>query len=216
MSIAWRPGISVRRRATSRSDEVFDSLAADFADSVAEKGLRWRMVRSELVVRSDKGMLGAMLRNLLSNAVRYTDRGAILLGCRRAGDNIRIEVWDSGIGISRGSTASDISGVLSGRGWCGARRLRIRSGYRQAYREAYWTTESMCARHQAKARCFRLRFRAETQAMIPLEKARTPRFEKRNFPDIVLVVEDESERPGLAKSPAENERHRRDRGRHGG
>ena len=56
---------------------------------------------SELVVRSDKGMLEAMLRNLLSNAVRYTDRGTILLGCRRAGDKIRIEVWDSGIGISQ-------------------------------------------------------------------------------------------------------------------
>ena len=52
-------------------------------------------------VRSDKGMLEAMLRNLLSNAIRYTDRGSILLGCRRAGDKIRIEVWDSGIGISQ-------------------------------------------------------------------------------------------------------------------
>jgi CheY-like chemotaxis protein len=40
-----------------------------------------------------------MIRNLLSNAVRYTDRGRILLGCRRAGDNVHIEVWDSGVGI---------------------------------------------------------------------------------------------------------------------
>ena len=40
-----------------------------------------------------------MIRNLLSNAIRYTDRGKILLGCRRAGDKIRIEVWDTGIGI---------------------------------------------------------------------------------------------------------------------
>jgi CheY-like chemotaxis protein len=45
-------------------------------------------------------MLAQMIRNLLSNAVRYTDRGRILLGCRRAGDNVRIEVWDSGVGIS--------------------------------------------------------------------------------------------------------------------
>jgi hypothetical protein len=41
-----------------------------------------------------------MIRNLMSNAVRYTDRGRILLGCRRAGDNVRIEVWDSGVGIT--------------------------------------------------------------------------------------------------------------------
>jgi CheY-like chemotaxis protein len=40
-----------------------------------------------------------MLRNLLSNAIRYTDRGSILVGCRRARDKVRIEVWDSGVGI---------------------------------------------------------------------------------------------------------------------
>ena len=89
----------------SKSDfainEVFDFLGGDFLDSIADKGLRWRLVRSGLLVRSDKRMLGAMLRNLLSNAVRYTDRGKILLGCRRVGDKIRIEVWDSGIGISQ-------------------------------------------------------------------------------------------------------------------
>jgi PAS domain S-box-containing protein len=89
----------------SKSDfainEVFDVLAADFRDFAAEKRLRWRMVRSGLLVRSDRNMLEAMLRNLLSNAIRYTDRGSILLGCRRSGDKIRIEVWDSGIGISQ-------------------------------------------------------------------------------------------------------------------
>jgi CheY-like chemotaxis protein len=81
-------------------NEVFDSLTADFSDSVVDKGLRWRVVRSSLLVRSDKRMLETMIRNLLSNALRYTDRGRILLGCRRAGDKVRIEVWDSGIGIT--------------------------------------------------------------------------------------------------------------------
>jgi len=41
-----------------------------------------------------------MIRYLLSNAVRYNDRGRILLGCRRAGDIVQIEVWDSGVGIT--------------------------------------------------------------------------------------------------------------------
>jgi CheY-like chemotaxis protein/anti-sigma regulatory factor (Ser/Thr protein kinase) len=45
-------------------------------------------------------MLAEMIRNLLSNAVRYTDGGRILFGCRRSGDNVRIEVWDSGVGIT--------------------------------------------------------------------------------------------------------------------
>jgi CheY-like chemotaxis protein/anti-sigma regulatory factor (Ser/Thr protein kinase) len=64
-----------------------------------EKGLQWRVVPSDLVVHSDKRMLEEMIRNLLSNAIRYTDRGKILLGCRRVGARIRIEVWDTGIGI---------------------------------------------------------------------------------------------------------------------
>ena len=82
--------------------EIFESLAGDFAAPVLERGLRLCIVRSELIIRSDRHMLAEMIRNLLSNAVRYTDRGRILLGCRRAGDNVRIEVWDSGVGITEG------------------------------------------------------------------------------------------------------------------
>jgi len=88
----------------TRSDfainEVFDSVATDFVRPVEEKGLKLRVVRSGLLVHSDKRMLEEMIRNLLSNSVRYTDHGKLLLGCRRAGDKIRIEMWDSGIGIA--------------------------------------------------------------------------------------------------------------------
>jgi signal transduction histidine kinase/ActR/RegA family two-component response regulator len=80
--------------------EVFESLAADFAAELREKGVRLRLVRCSLVVRSDRRMLEEMIRNLLSNSVRYTDGGRILLGCRRAGDTVRIEVWDTGVGIT--------------------------------------------------------------------------------------------------------------------
>jgi PAS domain S-box-containing protein len=87
----------------SKSDfpvnEIFNSVATDLLQPLEEKGLQWRVVSSDLVVRSDKRMLEEMIRNLLSNSIRYTDRGKILLGCRRAGDKIRIEVWDTGIGI---------------------------------------------------------------------------------------------------------------------
>jgi PAS domain S-box-containing protein len=88
----------------SRSDfavnEIFNSVATDLLRPLEEKGLQWRVVPSDLVVRSDKRMLEEMIRNLLSNAIRYTDRGKILLGCRRASDKIRIEIWDTGIGIA--------------------------------------------------------------------------------------------------------------------
>jgi CheY-like chemotaxis protein/two-component sensor histidine kinase len=78
---------------------IFDSAATDLLQPLEKKGLQWRVVPSDLVVRSDKRMLEEMIRNLLSNAIRYTDRGKILLGCRRASDKIRIEVWDTGVGI---------------------------------------------------------------------------------------------------------------------
>jgi PAS domain S-box-containing protein len=81
-------------------NEVFHSVATDFLRSVEQKGLQLRIVRSGLLVYSDQRMLEEMIRNLLSNSVRYTDRGKLLLGCRRAGDKIRIEMWDSGIGIA--------------------------------------------------------------------------------------------------------------------
>ena len=80
-------------------NDVFDALAADFLEPATEKGLRWRLVRSRITVHSDQRMLKEMIRNLLSNAIRYTDRGSVLVGCRRAGDKVRIEVWDSGVGI---------------------------------------------------------------------------------------------------------------------
>ncbi len=81
-------------------NEIFEPLVGDFVAPAQERGLRLCVVRSELIIRSDRRMLAEMIRNLLSNAVRYTDGGRILLGCRRAGDNVRIEVWDSGIGIT--------------------------------------------------------------------------------------------------------------------
>ena len=81
-------------------NEIFDLLAEDFGAPMQERGLRLCLVRSKTIIRSDRRMLAEMIRNLLSNAVRYTDRGRILLGCRRAGDNVRIEVWDSGVGIT--------------------------------------------------------------------------------------------------------------------
>jgi CheY-like chemotaxis protein/anti-sigma regulatory factor (Ser/Thr protein kinase) len=79
--------------------EIFCSATTDILRPLEEKGLRWRVVPSDLVVCSDKRLLEEMIRNLLSNAIRYTDRGKILLGCRRASDKLRIEVWDTGIGI---------------------------------------------------------------------------------------------------------------------
>jgi two-component system, chemotaxis family, CheB/CheR fusion protein len=80
--------------------ETLDFLNSEFAELMRAKGLRWRVSPSSAIVRSDHRLLEEILRNLLTNALRYTDRGTVLLGCHRRGDKLSVEVWDSGIGIS--------------------------------------------------------------------------------------------------------------------
>lgn len=75
-------------------------LAGEFSAQAADKGLSIRMVPCTATIRSDPELLHRMLHNLLANALRYTTHGWVLLGCRRRGENLRIEVWDTGIGIA--------------------------------------------------------------------------------------------------------------------
>lgn len=74
-------------------------MADEFAPLAAAKGLTLKVVASSSFIRSDLRLFGRIVANLLSNAVKYTDRGKILLGCRRRGDELRVEVWDTGVGI---------------------------------------------------------------------------------------------------------------------
>lgn len=62
-------------------------------------GIRLTAVPSRYVVRSDEALLRRILQNLVSNAIRYTPKGRVLIGCRRRGDHLRIEVHDQGPGI---------------------------------------------------------------------------------------------------------------------
>ncbi len=74
-------------------------LHKEFGYLATGQGLELRVVPCERSIRSDPRLLEQMLRNLLSNALKYTRQGGILLGCRRRGGMLRIEVWDTGIGI---------------------------------------------------------------------------------------------------------------------
>jgi signal transduction histidine kinase len=79
---------------------ILDSLINDFSTIAAQQNLVLRYVPSDLVVHSDPSYLRRILQNLISNAIRYTDTGKILIGVRRNGGSARIEVWDTGRGIS--------------------------------------------------------------------------------------------------------------------
>ncbi|MGA2128064.1 MAG: CheR family methyltransferase [Xanthobacteraceae bacterium] len=80
-------------------DAMLDALETEFAYHTAAKGLVWRVVRCGMSVHCDRNLFEQMVRNLLSNAVKYTEHGKILIGCRLRGDSLRLEVWDTGIGI---------------------------------------------------------------------------------------------------------------------
>jgi len=80
-------------------DPLLQALAKEFGLLAEAKGLRLRAVRTVLWVRSDVQLLRRVLQNFLANAVRYTQRGGVLLGCRRRGADLVVEVWDSGMGI---------------------------------------------------------------------------------------------------------------------
>ncbi len=79
---------------------LFDALYNEFSVMAQHKGLHLRIHKTDCGTRSDRNLLRSILQNFLSNAIRYTDEGSILVVCRRDGpDALRIEVQDSGRGI---------------------------------------------------------------------------------------------------------------------
>ncbi|WP_436642545.1 hybrid sensor histidine kinase/response regulator [Microbaculum sp. FT89] len=79
--------------------DVLSPLGVEFAPIARDRGLDLRIMPCSLVVRSDRRLLRRLLQNLVSNAVKYTESGRVLVGCRRRDGRIRIEVHDTGPGI---------------------------------------------------------------------------------------------------------------------
>lgn len=80
--------------------DVLEMLEVEFLPQARAKGLELRFVASTMVVHSDPALLGRIIGNLVANAVRHTKEGRILVGCRRRGQKINVEVWDTGPGIA--------------------------------------------------------------------------------------------------------------------
>ncbi|MEZ5773546.1 MAG: PAS domain-containing hybrid sensor histidine kinase/response regulator [Hyphomicrobiaceae bacterium] len=79
--------------------EMLDRLRVEFDPLAREKGIGLTMVPTSLYVRSDRRLLRRMLQNLVSNAIKYTPEGRVLVGCRRHGTEVVVEVIDTGTGI---------------------------------------------------------------------------------------------------------------------
>lgn len=82
-------------------DQVFDEVSRNFRMIAEQHGLRLVMRTTDVWIRSDRTMLARILNNLVSNALRYTREGGVLVGARRrAGELVQVDVWDTGIGIA--------------------------------------------------------------------------------------------------------------------
>ncbi|SQK96792.1 two-component sensor [Pseudomonas aeruginosa] len=156
-------------------DELLAPLASEFEEVARAAGLALRARIPRLAVRTDARLLSRILRNLLSNACRYTERGSVLLGARRRGGKVRLEVWDTGrasppTSCRRSSSSSTNwtpgalpSAVASGSGWPSS-----------TVSPASSATASRCIRLQAEARCSpsRCRWSASQRGQCPARRLR--------------------------------------------
>jgi Na+/proline symporter/CheY-like chemotaxis protein len=82
-----------------RIDDLLRQLEVELAPLAQEKGLDLKFVPCSLAVQSDRRLLRRLLQNLVSNAIKYTLKGRVLVGCRRRNGRLRIDVHDTGLGI---------------------------------------------------------------------------------------------------------------------
>ncbi|WP_028116790.1 PAS domain-containing hybrid sensor histidine kinase/response regulator [Ferrimonas senticii] len=88
-----------------RLKTVLQPLVVEFEAMSLAAGLKFRQQLADVVIDTDPNMLRRIVQNFLTNALRYTDSGTILLGCRRCGDSIEIQVHDTGCGINQSDLA---------------------------------------------------------------------------------------------------------------
>ncbi|HTY98468.1 MAG TPA: hybrid sensor histidine kinase/response regulator, partial [Rhodocyclaceae bacterium] len=81
-------------------DPLLSRLCRDFEAETLNKGLQLRLRSEDVTVHSDPYLVERILRNLISNAIRYTQEGGVLVSCRRHGNVAWVEVWDTGVGIA--------------------------------------------------------------------------------------------------------------------
>lgn len=103
---------------------VLMRLALDVVPRLAERGLRFTVMPCSTIVRTDASLLERLLHGLVANALRGTASGRVVLGCRPRGDGLRVELWDTGRGLSPAQLHS-LRGELARPGGDGPGRLGL-------------------------------------------------------------------------------------------
>ena len=94
-------GIVKPQLAKTNIDEIFKTLADEFKEVADNSGLKLKLRACQYVVKTDPVLLSTILRNLIQNALFYTAKGKVLVTCRKQGDFIKLQVWDTGKGIAK-------------------------------------------------------------------------------------------------------------------
>ncbi len=81
---------------------ILDQMITEHTPAAHAKGLDFRVVPSTAIIKSDRALLSRIMGNLVTNAIRYTDHGKVLIGCRKDNGTVRLGVWDTGRGIPYG------------------------------------------------------------------------------------------------------------------
>lgn len=87
-------------------NDLMDDLYAELKPLAERKGIRLNILPCTVIIRSDISLLRSIIQNLVSNAIRYTHRGTVLVGCRRNKEQITLQVYDTGTGISKQNLSS--------------------------------------------------------------------------------------------------------------
>ncbi|MBU6483347.1 MAG: response regulator [Betaproteobacteria bacterium] len=95
-------GVLTPERGSVALPALFERIACEFAPQAAARGLAFRIAPTSLCVDSDAGLLERIVGNLVANAIRYTSHGGVLVGARRRGNRVAIDVVDTGVGIAAG------------------------------------------------------------------------------------------------------------------
>jgi signal transduction histidine kinase len=93
-------GVVTPRLQAFRLQPLLNKIEREFSVQADAKGITYRSRETPLLVRSDPVLVESILRNLVSNAIRYTERGGLLVACRKRNGQALLEVWDTGIGIA--------------------------------------------------------------------------------------------------------------------
>lgn len=92
-------GVLVPRPSDFIACDLLERIELEFETQAKAKQLALRIVPSTVIVHTDQALLHRIIGNLVANAIRYTDRGGVLVGCRLHGRCLRFEIWDTGQGI---------------------------------------------------------------------------------------------------------------------